>query len=165
MVKRLRRIFVVFAFLLLVAMLALPASADQEETVVGEGHIPLGVFNAHPYISRVLGVQDPEVAPYGFVLPVVDHQGETVEILVHDNTGIGYFVEMEFFEGSGAIESGRGLDAECAATGDSHGILQPPFGTHEIRTRCVVPEEAEMVYIHAHTGIDLDVTVVVKTIL
>lgn len=165
MVQRSRRSFVVFSFFLLVVMLTLPASADQEDTVVGEGHIALGVFNAHPNISRVLGVQDPDGAPYGFVLDVADHQGETIETLVDDNTGMGYFVDMEFYEGGGGIESGRGLAAECVSPGDSHGMLQPPFVTHEIRSRCVVPEEAERVYVHAHTGIDLDVTVVVQEIL
>lgn len=160
-VQRSRRSFVVFAFLLVAAMFTLPASADQEETVIGEGHIALGVFNAHPLLSQVLGVQDPEVAPYGFMLAVGDHQGATIETLVDDNSGAGYYVDMEFYEGDGAIESGRTLDAQCGVTEDNHGILQPPFGTHEIRTRCVVPDGAEWVYVHANTGVGLDVTVVV----
>lgn len=154
-VDRYRSPVVFFALLFVVATSAMPASAGGPEPV-GSGHITAGVFNAHPYLTWSIGLgPGVEDLPYEFTLDAVSHQGATIEALVEDNTGAGYFVKMAFYD------EGRRVDADCAYTEDSHGIVEPPFGTAELRPRCVVPSDAEIVVVYAHTGVDLDVTVIV----
>ncbi len=155
-VDRCKSLLVFLVLVTMVVLSATPASAQDPDPMVGTGHITAGVFTAHTLLTWSLGLHPGmEGLPYEFTLPAASHQGTVIEAVVEDGGGLGYFVEMAFYDGS------RRADTDCTATEDSHALMEPPVGTAEIRKRCLVPPGADIVVVYAHTGLDLDVTVVV----
>ncbi len=148
----------------LIVMFLLAASplavAENDEQPIATGHIQAGVFLGYPLLTLIIkdligGVESPEATPFSFPVAIGAQQGQWIETVVDDHSGTGHFVEMVFYD-----EAGHGLGAECEDLESSHGLLEPPFGLHEITRACLVPDDAHLLIVYAHTGVDLDVAVV-----